>query len=646
MVKSFWKCGKRITIRLGYLLAWLTPVFLPAQDRIDTVLQLPTLEVQAPRMRTQPVGSPVKNWTQTSLKSLPHTNLADLLEAETGVYIKSYGLGSQATTAVRGGSAGHTLILWNGLPIQSPMLGQLDLALLPLPAFESVQFQAGGNASLWGSGAIGGVINLDNQVANQPTTNVESETRLGSFGFFQQNLRLHLSEGRLQSTSRMGYQQARNDFPYSPAPGQAERRQTNAAQRQRYWLHDLRWQLNNQQQLSLHFWQQGSERKIPPTTVQTLSEAYQEDRATRVLAVFDQTLNDKIQGQFKTGFFKEGLDFYDPQIRLASESSFQTILGEVNLNWRPGASHQVLLGHTQIHTQAWADNYETPPQEFRLAFFGSWKYRTKNWQAQLSLRQEWIDAQPAPLLPSLGVSWQIDRHWSVAGRVSRNYRFPTLNDRYWQPGGNPALRPESGWSQEFTLEHQSQSGKQWQIEGRLTGFHRQIEDWILWVPAGAQNFWSANNVTRVWSRGLEARLELRKNWSQGSLSWRSGYDFIRSTNELTLNRPDLAAGAQLIYTPIHQAFASMQIKWKNASVYYRHRYTGPTQGINESIPGFQLGQLRAQYRLYTSIASPQFFFEVHNLWNADYVVVERRPMPGRYFRTGIRFKLNPKITRE
>jgi len=72
-------------------------------------------------------------------------------------------LGSIATSAIRGASAGHTVVVWNGLALQSPMLGLLDLSMLPSGLVDEVSIQYGGQSTLWGSGAIGGVIHLNNQ---------------------------------------------------------------------------------------------------------------------------------------------------------------------------------------------------------------------------------------------------------------------------------------------------------------------------------------------------------------------------------------------------------------------------------------------------------------------------------------------------
>jgi vitamin B12 transporter len=608
---------------------------LQAQAVSDTV-RIPTIEIKAAKIRQQAIGGISQNWTENQLGQLPANNLAELLAAETGSFIKSYGLGSLATSSVRGGSAGHTLVLWNGLPIQSPMLGQLDLSLLPVQAMESIQFTKGGNTALWGSGAVGGVLDLRNQVDFSQGLQAQSQTQVGSFSQFQQQFKMTLGSPTFQSISRLSHQQAGNHFLYRPAPGVAERQQTNARLSQQLLLQDLYWKLNDQQQLAIHFWQQQSDRQIPPTNVQNTSQAHQDDQSTRLILDY-QKVTRKGMWQVKTGFFNEHLNFFDDQILLASRSRFRTYLGELTAQWSLGNRQSLLIGNTHTYTRAWSAGYrEDIPSEHRSALFASWKYSSPKWQSQLSLRQESVDGSFVPPAPSLGIDFYLTPSFSIKTKLSRNYRLPTLNDRFWQPGGNPDLLPESGWSQELSLE-KTVDKQGFQLTASLTVFNRNIENWILWSIREGQNFWSSNNITQVWSRGIEPRLSVSKQFQNLSIQLKSGYDYIRSTNQVPLDNPRIAEGEQLIYTPEHQAFGTLSVQWKGWYGAYQHTYTGATQGINDSLEAYHLGNVRLQYSAKLQKYHLKFFFNLNNIWNRDYLVVERRPMPGIHFQSGIQF---------
>ncbi|MEO0626740.1 MAG: TonB-dependent receptor [Bacteroidota bacterium] len=604
----------------------------------DSSHVLPTVDVNTSTTRASVTGSVTRSWAGEQLEKLPHTNLAELLDTETGAYIKSYGMGSLATSSIRGGSAGHTLVLWNGLPIQSPMLGLLDLSLLPINATENITFTKGGNGAMWGSGAIGGVINLENHADFTNRLAARSGTLFGSFGQFQQQLDLKLGRKKLQSITRLSHQQAENDFFYFIAEGFPERQQTNASLSQQFLAQDLYWKINQRNHLAVRLWWQQSDRQIPPTNVQNRSQAHQDDVATRLLLEYKH-FDDNGLWHVKTAFFEEQLDYFDDLILLESRSRFRTFLAEINRQWTWG-KHELLLGNFNTHTRAWSAGYRgNIPSEYRTALFASWAYKPGRWQTQFSLRQEMVDGVFIPLVPALGFSWQATPSFSLHGKVSRNYRLPTFNDRFWLPGGNPDLLPESGWSQELTMNHQIQK-KQFEFDFSLTAYHRKIDNWILWSQLDGQSFWSANNITSVRSWGLEPRMTLGLQVENLKLQWRAGYDYVRSTNLVKLENPRMAEGEQLIYTPIHQAFSSISLDWKGFHLAYRHQYIGPAQGINDPLDAFQVGRVRLQYQNLFQPYQGTLFLNVNNIWDADYLVVERRPMPGIQFQVGLNLSLH------
>ena len=623
----------RLNLRLLFVL-YFACLLSAIHAQVDTSLILPTLEVRKTRLGTSTIGSQNLEWNTTQLQGRSFQNLTSLLEQEAGIYMKSYGLGSLATSSIRGGSAGHTLILWNGLPIQSPMLGLLDLSLLPLQSMDHIHVQRGGNTALWGSGAVGGIISLDNEAHAEKGFRISSQSSFGSFGNFQQNFDLSVGNKHWQSRTRFSFQEATNDFYYDIAPGFPQRQQTNAALLQHNFNQDVYWKPSKKQQIALHYWRQFSDRQIPPTNTQTRSEAYQLDRSDRLVLEW-RKVNDKSVYQAKLAGFDEDLQFFDPQIQLKSPSHFYSLIGEFSGQWYGKNGYQLLAGYTQTYNRAHSNGYQANEQESRSALFTSIVQRKSRWEWQLSLRQALVDGVFIPLVPTLAGQYQILPNLRIKGKLSRNYRLPTLNDRFWRPGGNPDLKAESGWSEELTLES-SWSNNVFAISGSLTGFNRQIDNWILWSIRSGQSFWSANNIAAVWSRGLEPRLNLSYQLSELRFQLQLGYDYTHSTNQIALENPRIAAGEQLLYTPIHQGFGNLQLSWQSLQVNYHHRFVGASQGINDPLAAFDIGRVNLQYHLSEEKAESHLFFQVNNIWDRTYLVVERRPMPGINYQFGIK----------
>jgi iron complex outermembrane receptor protein len=316
---------------------------------------------------------------------------------------------------------------------------------------------------------------------------------------------------------------------------------------------------------------------------------------------------------------------------LEAVSHFWSLTGDVEGRFQLSSKQALTIGFTQILTRAFAEEYNSPPTESQSSIFASFKQKIENTDLQLTVRQSLVDGELLGFSPSISFNSPLNEHLSVGGKVSRNYRLPTLNDRFWRPGGNPDLRAENGWSQELSL--QAETGG---FRYGVTVFNRNIHDWILWSPADDENFWSAKNLTKVWSRGIEQRLSHQVSMGKWAGQLSGGYDFILSTNEVTLETPRIGAGEQLIYIPKHQAFAGIRMQFQSWSFSYRHRMVSNFSGPNERLGGHHLGYFRTAYDFQKKEFSGNFYFRLDNVWNANYRVVERRPMPGRHFLFGMK----------
>ena len=89
-----------------------------------------------------------------------HLNLSELLSMHSTVYIKSTGVGSLSTASFRGTGPGHTKVFWNGVRLNSPMLGQVDLSMVPVCFADQVKLLHGSSSLTETSGALGGTISL------------------------------------------------------------------------------------------------------------------------------------------------------------------------------------------------------------------------------------------------------------------------------------------------------------------------------------------------------------------------------------------------------------------------------------------------------------------------------------------------------
>lgn len=630
------ECMQRLALRIVWICLLLgggNYALAQATEVPDTLLQLEPITVSAAPLTVDRLSAAQRSWPREALRTLGAQHLGELLSGHSGVFIKNYGPGSLATAAVRGGAAGHTAVLWNGLPVQSPMLGQLDLSLIPLPLLDAVTLQYGGGSAVWGSGAIAGSLLLDNAPPDTTGWRIGSRPAIGSFRRRESGAELSFGTPRWQTRTRFSRLTATNDFPYRLRADLPPRHQTNARLQQQHVLQEVYWRSGSRIDWALRAWWQETDRGIPPTTVQTRSLANQQDEALR-LSLHGNYRGERLIWQVRGGHFRERLRYQDPLILLDAPSSFTTSTAALEVSNQP-ATWRWLAGLSGQRVTAVTSSYAAGGRQLTTAAYGTLRYAAGHWRGEFSLRGEIIDGRPYAPFPALRLAWLPLPGLQVNAGYSRDFRFPTLNDRFWQPGGNPDLRPERGGSTELGLSYTDRhSDRTWRL--RSTVYDRRIENWILWAPRAGESYFAPQNLTKVRSRGWEQRLGYTRHGSRITLRIDLGYDWTRSTNEVAIKTPRLGAGEQLIYVPRHQAFGVITGQWRGWELDYRHQYTGTVRGQNEaSLPDYALGALTLAFALPGERLHWRSFLRIDNLWNTDYRVIERRPMPGRSFTLGV-----------
>ncbi len=609
---------------------------LGANAQVDSAFVLPSTQVVAAAARARPVGVHTERLDSAQLAWHASESAAEVLFRRSGFYLKSYGLGSLATTSVRGGNASHTGVVWNGLPLQSPMLGQLDFALLPAFLADEMAFQYGGCTSAWGSGAVGGALLLNNATSWKMGFHGHMRAGMGSFGWRQGSATLRYGRSRWATVTRLFAEAAQNDFLFRPASTLPYQRQSNARLHQQGLLQEVLLRPRAEGAiLALRLWQQHTHRQIPPTLVQRRSVAEQRDAAWRAMLHWQKPAHYGLW-EMRLGYFDEVNHYRDSLLRQDARNRFRMLLSEVETTHSLTDHLRTQTALTYALTHAYAPAYAREIQQQRLALFNAWSWQAERWKAQIDARFERIDGQWAPITPGFGFEGALFGRWQVNARVARHYRIPTLNDRYWNPGGNPYLRPENGWSQELGLVYKS-SLNVWQYRLSLTAYQRRIRDWILWARQSGQPFFAPQNIAEVWSRGFEGRFNLQRSTAWGEMRLSLSYDYTRSTNERPIALPRIESGSQLFYVPVHQAAAELSLQWRRFQTILFQRYTSEVAGLNEPVPAFCIGSLRMQYYWRKTGWQVGVFAHLENAWNAEYFIVERRPMPGRHYRAGLQW---------
>jgi vitamin B12 transporter len=629
---------------LGALLVYCLPLAALGQAQ-DSVRWLREVAVYGLPEAKYAAGSKVFRPDSAVLAQLRHGALPDLLMQHTPVYVREYGgPGMLATVSFRGTSPSHTALLWNGINLNQPTLGMIDYSLVPLAAGDQVEVQAGGGSGRFGTDALGGSIHLYSQPTWRAGRRFTVQQHVGSFGRYFAHGQARLSWGRWELRSQIYYQRAVNNFPFAniTKPGAPTERQPNAATLNHGAIQEIYYKLSESRYLSVKAWHNANDRQVQPNMADAEAQDRQWDRNTRVVADYHD--------HSRLGYFRGKLAWVRDWLQFNQNTPVATNRYWAALDYEKklGKKWSLQAGANWQHIVAEVAAYARRVREDRHDLYALLRYQPRpGWAVTANLRQAFVTGFAAPLAPSLGSELTLAKgpnHQLVAkAALSRNYRVPTLNDRYWQPGGNPDLRPELGHSGELGLAWQlGRAGRSVELEA--THYRMWVDDWIIWLPQ--TSFWAPSNIRRARVVGLELSAKWARTLGRWQLAGGGQYALAQSTNRNTLNENDRSLGKQLPYVPLHRATAHAQVgrgQWfGNINFNYTSERFVSTDN-DEVLAAFRLvnlgaGRALALGRAQNGAAPARLHLSLllNNVLNERYQNLRLRAMPGRNYQLSAR----------
>jgi vitamin B12 transporter len=621
---------------------------LVMRSQTDSIRQLHEIVVGASRSDQFNPGFKIIRLDSGFLAQFSGSNLAEALSYDGSIALKQYGNTGLTSTSFRGASAAQTPIIWNGFNIQSPMYGQVDLSLFPVGTNDKISLQYGAGSTEWGSGAVSGAIVLENEPGFNKGFGLGFNSLMGSFGTYNNLLHLDFGSEKFAASVKAYYNTSENNFSFNNTSIQGAPliKQTHA------WLYNygsiarLDYKIGNHQLVSINAWYQYSNRQIPPLMIQLKSASFQEDEGYKITAEWKYMFQHSAI-KIRSGVFNDQLNYNDSLSALFSRSHSLSSISEIEYSI---SKKQTLfqVGVNATYHQASSDGYAMAVQQWHNSLFGllKWTSSSQKIHLHISLRKEMVDGEliyPTVVvkdetkhykaLPTAGVGLDLGllKWFRIRANAASLYRIPTLNDLYWNPGGNPGLKPEEGISEELTLSLLLKK-KNLNFLYDVTGFNRNISNWIIWLPG--DYYWSPENILKVWSRGFEhvATVEYIRNKFSVKLSL--NYTYTLSTNQKAKSENDASLDKQLIYTPVHQGGAKLMLMYYRWYASYLYSYTGyryTSEDNLDYLPGFGISKITIGKNTVFKKMEIGIGLSCNNIFNVQYQSVLWRAMPGRSY---------------
>ena len=671
--------------RFLYILLYVI-LGLPSVARAQRTVHLDDVQVMASR-RLKDVGVEMTKLDTLVLHDNVSLSMADILQKNSTVFVKSYGRATESLVEFRGTSPSHTQVTWNGMRINSPMLGTLDFSTIPAYFIDEANLYHGASSINLLGGGLGGAVEMVNRPVHKQGWGVQLVQGIGSFDTYDDFARLTYRNSRFSSSTRVGWSKADNDYPYTNYDKKVDVRDASGKKIGSYHpeernksgyfddlnlLQELYSTLSDADKMEASVWYTHSKRGLPFLSVDYKDDAdfHNEQMANTLRGVLSWThATDPLTIAAKAGYSYSdvGYEYYTTRQTMtnsitSSRSYSNTAFLQASADWHV-TQRLLLMGgadfyynHVNSHDRSpfhTGENFNLGRPEYHANLQARWR-PVDVFSVAAVVRQEVYKNDWVAPIPALFADLILCRPLNLVlkASVARNYRYPSMDDLYFQPGGNPNLRPEKGFTYDAGIEMGVQR-KSWTLRGNLTAFDSHISDWILWTP-NLKGFWEPSNVKKVHNYGLEASLDgslflpLTSHSTPLKITLGGNFAWTPSKNVgEPVNANDDSYGKQLPYVPVVSANAHLRVQWRSWTLaglwtHYSERFTTTSNEVSHIT-----GRLKPYYMTDLSLEKTFLWGQtqwslkgvVNNLFSTEYVTVLSRPMPRRNYEIYLTFKL-------
>jgi outer membrane cobalamin receptor len=559
-----------------------------------------------------------------------------------GIYnLKSGGsAGATASLSLRGASSNHTQLSWNGFPINSLTLGSGDLSVIPATGFSQVSLVYGASGAVNGSGTFGGALHLENAPEKQKNT-INLYLGSGSYSTWQAGTHITAGGEKFKTQTTLWHNTSKNNYPYFDYVSEKHERRFNAGYDDTGIIQNLFFKTGSRSSLDAGVWAQLKNYHIP-SIIGTSSHIreFQKDEPVRVFTRFKQHFSSSTL-LIKAGYFNYNLLYTkklnptDANYSIYSKIKTHQWMGDVSFRHYFSSVLSLETGLLLNHHIANVNAYGDEKEESDIALFAGLKYSGRKWGANMTARQEINSQADNKFLTAFGGQYHLLQNKLIwRAQWAQKFRKPTFNDRYWIPGGNPDLVPETGYTAETGINASFLNTKKHQLMADVGVYQSQISNMIIWIPT--DNYYSPENYQEVITKGFEGKVSYYS--IMGNIHYNS--QFSIHLNQATLEKsagnsplsPNI--GDKLFYSPAIQESWDHNFQWKRLNIGGNWSYTSSRKyGKEESkvLPAYYLINVSTAYNFNVNKYQINLSIHINNLTDTRYETIRSYPMQGRNF---------------
>lgn len=545
-----------------------------------------------------------------------------------GITIRSYGgRAGIMTISTNGSPAVNTKIILDDIDLTSAQNGETDLSQIPETFFSNVTV-ANSPGILYGSGAVDGVLRISPQ--NQKTYFSASS---GSFGLGSLSGNINKNWSKWSANLSFGYLTDDGNYKYSICNIDTSR--TNNDFERKYITFRVTGRISEKSNLSAMLLESKQIRGVAGSVEWPSTEARRKDHLRLANLTYNQL--------HKDGYSK---------LQLSYRKSYENY-NDPNPWWPIASTHDIYSSiiRFQHHNNIWNDIsgtflYEGKVENLKSTDVGDHQ-RYFNSFASIGTIPVWdkINLFPAMRFDISGnyelnptadfrAIYNANMNSVIEYHFGTGFRYPTLNDLYWQPGGNPELNPEK--SKYHTIKYRLY----WKADN-FSNFYFNIgnkitDDLIQWVPIDESYYiWQPQNI----ASSSRTNLTIGGQYDFEIIPLQiSGHFTYQKTKNIDLNK-------QLLYAPQYIGFIGLSFNHQTFRIGVQTHYTGSrlaAYGHHDDtyLPDYWYTSISLEYKTEVFGNLVLFKIDVKNLLDAPYMSINSYPEPGRIVNFGIKYELS------
>lgn len=570
------------------VLLWLALLPLCAQEPVKQTVVVTGSYEEVPLEETERA---VKVIPAREITILTGT-FADLLRLDASVDLRSRAPGTvQSGLSIRGGSFGQTLVLWNGMRLNSVQTSNLSMDLpVPLESVEQMEVLKGSGSTLYGSDATAGVLNVISKPP--PMSEVRLRAGLGNWGAQQQHASLAYVVRSLSQHVTLA-----RDFSTGFLPNRDFRNLSVASQTQ-----------FRRTSVTL------SHNDRPFGAEQFYGNFNSWERTKSWFAGLRQGIGNKTEAVFA---YRRHTDLFvlyrdRPEV-YTNRHIVETVQAALRRSEELPRGSRLHYGAELLGDRIDSNNLGQHLRA-RSAFYAAYDIRAlRRFSLTAGIRDEIWSRFQHQVNPSVGAGYWLSSRAKLRASVSRAFRLPTYTDLYYRDPanvGNPLLRPERAWTYEGGVDVNLAG----EVKLAATVFQRRERDGIDFVRTSPTAIWRATNFQALQFTGVELQATT----------------VVRRRHRMELAYTGLN-GAQSVLTgiqskyvfnyPKHSGLATWQASWQNGftartRIGAMERFGRSPYAVWDVFGAFQRWRVRP-------------YLQLTNLTGTRYQELIGIPMPGR-----------------